>query len=307
MFPRQRPLPLFCPQLEPLSDRIVPSGMVYTSFNGGTLTIFSAKKDGADKQIELLGASEGFVSIVPMGGETIKRHNFNLVTKVVVKLGNGNDTVDIVNLKLAKSGETVRFAGGTGNNILQFDGTSINIRNLDVTNGVATGTGTFSIMDKSASVQKQFGTLSINCPGKGADTIQLQDTTVSGTTKVVTGTKKALPGKGNDLVQIDNATFTGKFTLLTRAGNDNVEIGTSSSAGLTVTFNAAVRIDVGKGTDTLRAGGMVAPGNSPDAVNFMGKATFIHHLGSGNGTLNVLFPFNTTFAKEGTPVLIGWA
>src|SRR5262245_4548199 len=97
----QRKRSPFLPTLEPLSERIVPTGVIKTSFSSGVLTI-TGQDTGQD--IALLGASQGHISISAQDGETFQgRNSFNFVSTVVLNMNGGNDIVTLVDLKLARS------------------------------------------------------------------------------------------------------------------------------------------------------------------------------------------------------------
>ena len=129
--------------LEQLDDRITPAGNITTKMVSGILTISSTDGGQNNQNIALLGASEGHVSISAQDGETFTgKNSFNHVIRVVIKMGNGNDTVTCVDLKLSKRGSGVTFTGGNGNNSLFFDGLNIKIDTLKATSG----TGNFTVV-----------------------------------------------------------------------------------------------------------------------------------------------------------------
>jgi len=76
----RRQLSRFIPQLETLGDRIVPAGVVTTTFLNKVLTISG---DGASQNIAILGAATGHVSISQQDGETIVGKNMPNLTYMV--------------------------------------------------------------------------------------------------------------------------------------------------------------------------------------------------------------------------------
>ncbi|HEX3149251.1 MAG TPA: hypothetical protein VHR66_14350 [Gemmataceae bacterium] len=289
----------FRPQLEQLNDRITPAGTIKAQMTSGVLSITStdsAAPGANDQNIALLGASEGHVSISSQGGETIVgKNSFNHVHKVVVKLGNGNDTVTVVDLRLFKAGAGLTFTGGNGNNALYFDGLNIMIDTLKVTSG--TGNFTFG---PSQTVQQSFGSIDINCPNAACN-ILLGGMGVTRTTRVVTGNTQ------DDHVDIDNAIYQGKFTLLTGGGSDTVKIGQIAFMDQRdVTFNSTVVIDMGAGDDSLSAGmpWHGDPDPKPDFVHFNGNVSF--NGGDGMDTIDIWHPRTTEFNLEGNPVCDNW-
>jgi hypothetical protein len=284
--------------LERLGDRINPTGTIVTKFSSGVLSITeSASTPGTSQNIALLGASEGHVSISVQDGETISgKNSFNHVTKVVVKLGNGDDTVTVVDLKLSRRGDLFNFQGGNGNNTVFFDGLNINIDTVKVTSG--SGTLTYG---PSNEVQQTFGSIDIEAPTSVGCSILLGGMGVSRTTKVVTG-------GGADSIAIDNAIFTGTVTINTGGGNDSITMGQiQPTDGQDVTFNGAVNIDMGDGNDSLSAGVKwhgPSDGTKPDFVNFNGTVTF--DGGTGSDTIDVWHPRSTSFNLEGYPQVDNW-
>jgi hypothetical protein len=290
----------FCPRLERLDDRITPAGNIVTKFLSGVLTITATPSGNAalnNQNIALLGASEGHVSISVQDGETITgKNSFNRVHRVITKLGDGNDTVTVVDLKMFKPGAGLTFTGGDGVNTLNFDGLNIKIDTLKVTSG----TGTFNF-GPSQTVQQSFGSIDISCP-KATCNILLGGMGVSRTTRVVTGSTQ------NDQVDIDNAIFLGKFTLLTGGGNDTVTIGQLAPMDQDeVTFNSNVVIDLGAGNDSLSAGAKYHGDTNepkPDFVHFKGIVTF--EGGDGTDIIDIWHPRSTEFTLEGYPECNNW-
>ena len=215
----------------------------------------------------------------------------------MVKLGDGNDTVTVVDLKLSKRGSGVTFTGGNGNNSLFFDGLNINIDTLKATSG--SGNFTFA---PSNTVRQSFGSIDINCPNSTCD-ILLGGMGVARTTHVVTGANQA------DKIQIDNAIFVGKVTLLTGGGSDQITMGQlSPNDQIELTFASALVIDMGAGSDSLSAGmpwhGPTDPLPKPDFVHFNGTVSF--DGGDGSDTIDVWHPRSTDFSLEGNPVCDNW-
>lgn len=207
--------------IEILEPRIAPAGIIAVSVSSGALVLKSLSGAGGDEAITIAQAAPGELTLTP-GIDTQLR--FGTVTLpagqaqtiealfggVTIAMGEGNDSVTLDNLQMAKA---VSIDLGGGSNALRIEGNS-SFGALKVKAGA--GVDVVTIVDDSLTVAGAFS-LAL---GEGSN--QLVATLARALT--VGGDFALTSGKGNDEFSLSagRVAIGGKFTVATGAGSDEL-------------------------------------------------------------------------------------
>lgn len=258
----------FAPRLEQLSDRVVPS--CTADLVGGVLTITG---DNHSNDIQI--TDDGTTVTVACDGEASQ--DFTDVTKIVVKAGNGSDTVGY---DLASDG-TVAVKRSV--NVQLSNGT-------DIFNGSVTG----NLIDDSAVRIEGHG-------GNGKDTLNLVvdgDVAASATLDVL-----LCGGNGKDVVDSSYAgQLLGDLTWKVTGSNGKDELTANSTfdAGSTGTADVTIKGGHAPNTITLLVTDNSGDDSDPNTTNdpsTLGTSTFKVYRGHKHDSLDISDQVEVVSAK----------